>query len=637
MDIFPYEPRPYQRDVVAFISSAIADGKSVVMESGTGTGKTVCSLAGVIPYAKAMGKRVIYITRTKSQQKQVISELKEISRVSGVFGIALQGRSVSTCPMMAENKEFSEGSPEEMSHLCSRMKKDNGAGCKCRYYQKLKEIEPEEYVNLLKTEFPDPESFQKRCVSDGICPYEMVKIAAKDADVVTAPYTFVVIPPIRNHMMEWMETSIEDCIIIVDEAHNMPDFLRDSCTSEYTLAALDRVEKEAMERHNPEVADGVAVSDVVSAMKACFSECMAEYLHEDDGLIPFGVLQECLMSELGVPSPVLNGMYKNMIEIGELIKEEKRERFKLPRSYIGHLGMFLQIWSACDDECYVRLINGGKNPSLEAYCMDPYEAAEPFRICHASLHMSGTLEPLEQYISELGLDSCVSATFDSPFDPENLLTLYTEDVTTRHKDLEIDPDNMIRIKDYIVSLVNSVGRNSVVFFPSYDMIGKFISMNLLQEINSQIYLEYKGMSQAELMETVHNFKTSGGAVLFAVTGGRISEGIDFPDEDLEMAIIVGLPYPKPTSKKNALTRYCDFRFGNGWNYVFKTPMIRKMRQARGRLIRSETDRGVAVILDSRVTQIYGFGALESHNPVKEAISFFDDMSVPAYIDRTNHF
>ena len=136
------------------------------------------------------------------------------------------------------------------------------------------------------------------------------------------------------------------------------------------------------------------------------------------------------------------------------------------------------------------------------------------------------------------------------------------------------------------------------------------------------------MSQVELMETVDNFRSSSGGVLFAVTGGRISEGVDFPDRDLEVAVIVGLPYPRPSFKKEALIRYYDRRFGNGWECVVKTPMVRKMRQARGRLIRSENDRGAAVILDSRVTQIYGFGSIPSKDPVADISDFFDGLIAP---------
>lgn len=76
-------------------------------------------------------------------------------------------------------------------------------------------------------------------------------------------------------------------------------------------------------------------------------------------------------------------------------------------------------------------------------------------------------------------------------------------------------------------------------------------------------------------------------------------------------------------------RYCQYRFDNGWDHVVKFPMVRKMRQARGRLIRSGTDRGVAVILDNRVTQIAGFGAILSNDLVRDCNMFFDGVMSPS--------
>ena len=91
-------------------------------------------------------------------------------------------------------------------------------------------------------------------------------------------------------------------------------------------------------------------------------------------------------------------------------------------------------------------------------------------------------------------------------------------------------------------------------------------------------------------------------MLFSVMGGRISEGIDFPDKELQLAVIIGLPYPQPTAKQRALMHYYERKFRKGWEYTVKAPTRRKMLQAIGRLIRTETDVGAAVILDRRAKQ-----------------------------------
>jgi DNA excision repair protein ERCC-2 len=114
-----------------------------------------------------------------------------------------------------------------------------------------------------------------------------------------------------------------------------------------------------------------------------------------------------------------------------------------------------------------------------------------------------------------------------------------------------------------------------------------------------VYVEEQNLSQETLMRVLDEFKNDRGSVLFSVIGGRLSEGMDFPAEELEIAVLVGIPYPRPTAKQRGLEHYYDVKFGKGWEYTVKAPALRKMLQSLGRLIRSESDRGVGIILDRR--------------------------------------
>ena len=135
------------------------------------------------------------------------------------------------------------------------------------------------------------------------------------------------------------------------------------------------------------------------------------------------------------------------------------------------------------------------------------------------------------------------------------------------------------------------------------------------------------MSQGALMELVTEFKDHGaqesdGAALFSVMGGRISEGMDFPAEQLEIAVIVGIPYPKPTARQRGLQRYYDLKFQKGWEYTVEAPTARKLLQSIGRLIRDETDRGVAVILDKRAPRFRRY-----MQDMEESKNLVDDISM----------
>ena len=619
--IFPYTPRGEQDDLIDFIRSSVSEGKSAVIESGTGTGKTVCSLTGVLEDQPYHGSKVVYLTRTKSQQKQVMSEMREINKNRDIFAVAIQGRSATTCPMMIKDPELSYGTPDELSKWCSEFKKRKGKEGGCPYFDAIENANIDQIIAKMRDDLPDPESFQKRCLDMGLCPYEMSKAAIPFANLVCAPYPFMLTRAARNAFVDWLGVPINEVVIITDEAHNVPDYLREIESSEYTLHALDYVEKEVSQWGDELIHDDIRISDMISAMRTAFREATDEYLNEEDGLIPPYFLEESLMSSLKTTSFNILKMTKNMIDIGENIIEKKKEMRKLPRSYIRSLGAFLFTWMNSDDISYVKLINGGERTSFEVYSMDPYEAAEPFRICRSSIHMSGTLEPLEEYVEELGLDANIRR-FDSPFDPNNLLSLYDEDVTTKHEEMMRDPDMIRTLENHTMDIIGSVVRNTAVFFSSYSMMDRFIADGIPDMLDREVYYERREMGQVELMETVDSFRTSEGSVLFAVAGGRVSEGLDFPSKDLELVIIVGVPYPYPTVKLNSLVRYEDYRFGNGWEHAVKSPTVRKMRQARGRLIRSETDRGVCVVLDRRIGAVQGFDASPCSNIPLAVREFF---------------
>ena len=127
------------------------------------------------------------------------------------------------------------------------------------------------------------------------------------------------------------------------------------------------------------------------------------------------------------------------------------------------------------------------------------------------------------------------------------------------------------------------------------------------------------------MKVISDFKLSPGkSLLHAVSGGRVSEGLDFPGSEMELAIIAGIPYPKPTSKQKALQHFCEIRFGMGWDHAVKAPTARKLEQAIGRLIRSESDRGVAIILDKRAVHFKDtIEARKCEDPVSEVKGFFE--------------
>ena len=618
-DLFPYEYRPGQRELVRFISNTVDDGMSPVVEAGTGTGKTVSALAATLPTVLERGMKVIYLTRTKSQQKQVIREAAAIGH--GILCVGLQGRTAASCPMMRDDPDLASGTSEEISKLCSEYKRRDAGECRCRFYANIEHTDIDSWVERIREEHPEPEGFARLCEEAELCPYEMLKYALPHADVIAASYPFVFMPQILARLVDWIGIPLHRTVIVVDEAHNLPDYLRDVQTFEYSRAALDLAEKEARENGDSEVHEGLTVTDIVGVLREVLGYAVKEYLIDDDGILPPYFLEDELMSRLGMTSVSIMRIVQALEDIGDSIAERKKQRRKLPRSYIGSMGRFMRAWLTGSEDCHVRLVLGGDNPCFQSYCMDPSGASDPLNECFASVHMSGTLEPIDAYIRDIGLDRAVPTTLNGFFPRENLLTLYSDEVSMRYEDRFIE-SNYARIRQLLYDTVNSVRVNTAVFFPSYQFMDRMLDDGVASDLGRDIYYERRDMPQEELMEVFDSFRTSEGSVLFCVTGGRISEGLDFPDKSLELAVLIGIPYPKPTAKMRAMTRYYDAKFGDGRLYVSIIPASRKMRQSIGRLIRSETDRGVAVILDRRAASLRDISPMLCGDIPTAVASFF---------------
>ncbi|MEW5936702.1 MAG: ATP-dependent DNA helicase [Candidatus Thermoplasmatota archaeon] len=638
--LFPYEPRPNQAEIMALISRTLHKGGHAVIESGTGSGKTVCALAPSLEYALKHRKKVLYLTRTNAQQRQVIMEIRAIAKRRRVYGLGLQGRH-NTCLMARDDPKLQEGSSEELSKLCSEFKGRAMRGQEdgCRYFKALCACSMDEIWEWAHTHLPTIEEFMEHCTGLGICPYEANKALVPRAVVVTAPYVYFFEPKILNALLEWMSTPMEDLIVVVDEAHNLPEYGREVRSADLSLHTLGRAERETETYGDPELMSGTSCADLCRILQDLIAKIAKEYVIEDDGLVPPNMVEEMMMSALRVTSRHLMILWDEMITYGEMVAEHKRKAGRLPRSYVRAVGAFLQRWMTTDDVEYVKLVLGGDNPSIEMYALDPSNATKGLMRCHATLHISGTLAPLEEYRDSIGLpDGTEMARFPSPFPTEHRLILYSPEVTTKFEEISRDPELVERMRAQLRKIAEGVKKSTILFFPSFNVMSQFLGTHPNQTpgnldgsplttilptsaaLARPVYIERQGMPQDSLMSLVQGFKGSEGALMCSVVGGRISEGLDFPAQELEVAVLVGIPYPKPTAKQKALLRYYDLKFDKGWEYTVKAPTARKMLQCVGRLIRSESDRGVAVILDKRAVHF-----MEQLGEIKETKDVVEDV------------
>ena len=629
----PYSPRGNQPEIIDRINSAIRHQSHIVLESPTGSGKTFCSLAAVLPVAIENNLRIVYCVRTNSQQKQVVHELQQFRRVDySISAVAFQGRE-SLCPEQKYDHELKRSNWVEKSKICKSLKMQSRMEVGgCRFYRKLLRG-GDSLVKKWSSDILTAEEFAEQAEEVGICPYELNKLILKEAKVVIVPYVYFFEEFIRKFMLERMGVSLDKVIVVVDEAHNLPEWSRNAASESLTIETINRAVVES-NKYGLQLADGRHTTSFLNIVEASIESLRDYHIpdNEEEGLLPSHLVApdsevptfETEMMSLG--KMTLYNLQRDSSEIakmGQLIRQSLLDLGKRPRSYVGSVGDFLCRWLDSIENHSIRLV--GNDPRrLETVCLDPRVMTGFLDSTAGVVSMSGTLSPLEMFRDLVGLRSdTILEKYGSTFPRDNKKMLYLKDVTTSYAELNSKPQIWDKLVERLDLIITSFSGNIALFFPSYRLLE-----SALEKLNlaKPIYCEYRGMEQEELMHTVESFKSESGAVLAGVMGGRLAEGIDYPDSSLEMAVIVGIPYPAPGVRQDALQHYYDISFdGRGWEFAVESPAIRKLLQAAGRVVRSETDKGFIIITDSRASRFLEYAPeLEAVDDiVPEIHSFFE--------------
>ena len=603
----PYKLRGNQKQIIDSIRLTIDNKNHMVLEAPTGSGKTFSSLAATLPFVIEQDFRIIYCVRTNSQQKQVIHELNQFKKSGNqIKAVAIQGRD-ALCPQQKYDKEIKKSNWSEKSKICKSLKMQVKMGeAGCPFYRPLLR-KSQSLVSEWSSKLLTAQEFAIEAEEANLCPYELNKLLLKEAQVVIVPYVYFFEEFIRKYLLGWMGTSIDRIITIIDEAHNLPDWARGAASESMTLESINRALNEAKD-YGYQLENGRDPVQFLNFVEASIERLAEDHIlkNEDEGLLPSHIVSpdsetstfETEMMSLGKMTLYrLKQDSTELAKMGQMIRQNLLDHSKRPRSYLGSVGDFLCRWLDSIESHTIRLV--GKNPlRLEKVCLDPRIMTGFLDETAGVVSMSGTISPLDMFRDLVGLrpDSTLVRR-ESVFPKTNKKVVFLDDINTSYRMLASDFDMLNKIKVKIRKIINFFDGNIALFFPSYKLLN-----STLDDFNVKkpVYREYQGMNQEELMSTVESFKSDRGAILAGVMGGRLSEGIDYPDTTLEMAIIVGIPYPSPGARQEALQHYYDIKFdGRGWKFAVESPAVRKLLQAAGRVVRSETDKGLIVIADNR--------------------------------------
>jgi len=622
--------RPGQDRIVEAVQQSTKLGGPLLIDAATGSGKTVAALAPLLEHAEAADHRVLYLVRTHAQEVQVLAEARAISRRMDkpFLAVGLEGRQ-GRCLLLEGTAEIRGATAEEHGKLCADRKRatkeafDKGQPFiepselpelpekgpldltdldGCAYYARVLQADLDALTDRFREKLTEPREFDAYCRAENLCPYELAKNLAGRARLVTAPYAFFFHPHIRASLLRWMGVDASRVDLVVDEAHNLPDQLRELASVTLAHDTIRRARSELAEHGDFQLPDGPGAARFFEVAGEVLESLVAQYAPEVDGILPPGALEDGLLTAFGGTSLRLDTWLARMVEWGETLRETRRRARRLPRSWVHTAALSLLSWPQLEPPQYVKIVTRSPRRALEAYALDAGLPAAPIRDCHLSVHLSGTLAPLDEYRDALDFpEETRRLSVPSQFPPENRILLFDAGATTRYEEIQNDPSAIPRLADRLVELIFALPVRVAVFFPSFDLLDRVLAAGLSAAIPRDAVIETRKTPMGDLWQSIEGMKNGPKQmVLLGVTGGRIAEGVDFPGDTLEAVILAGLPYPRPTARREALRQYLDARtHGRGWEYVFEAPAQRAVVQAIGRMIRSESDRGIAIVVDHR--------------------------------------
>ena len=578
---FPYRAlREGQETLLGECYRDIRHGKRLFAEAPTGIGKTVSVL---YPAVRALGEgscdKIFYLTAKASTRREAFRAAKDIYAAGGHLRTVILTSRDQICPNRAAHDD-----PAGITAHCNPLLCPRAA----HFYDRV----PVALCDCLDHGNGFTRSVIEKTAQDyGICPYEFQLELSEFCDTVICDYNYVFDPMVCLRRYFADDAAGERYVFLVDEAHNLADRARAMYSAELTLAAAENAWRTLTGEGRP-VPEGLdALEGLIGALRACRSLCR-EHTETDSA----GVKHGYYLSHAGLERlyPLADAC---RAFLGSLTAGGCSDAAVVELS--GALKRFAVIAERYDSHFLTFLERHGHDVTVRLVCLDPSGVlGAVLEKAKAAVFFSATLTPPEYFSNILGGGKgAVRLSLASPFDPANFCLAAVTGISTRYEDRE---KSAKKIAACIAGAVSGKRGNYMVFFPSYDYLGRVLEAFRERYPSVEVIEQARGMGQNGREDFLARFADDGRLrVGFCVLGGSFSEGVDLPGGRLIGTVVVGVGLPGLSSERNILREYYDEDGAPGYDYAYTYPGMNRVLQAVGRVIRREDDRGVAVLIDDR--------------------------------------
>lgn len=562
---FPFPYREGQRDLVVSVYRTILRKKKLFIQAPTGVGKT---MATVFPAVRAvgegLGEKIFYLTAktiTRTVAEQAFSLLKE------------KGLLYKTITLTAKEKicfcEEAECNPDACPYAKGHFDRVNDA------------------VFDLITHSGDwsREVLEEQAKKYMVCPFEMSLDVSNWADAVICDYNYAFDP--QAHLKRFFsESGKGEYLFLIDEAHNLVERGREMYSASLYKEDLLEVRK-LVKAEDPKLAKGL-------------SECNQQFLE---------LKRECehyqiLKSVSHIALKLMNVLSKLEDYLEECKDAEKKKRVL---DFYFAVRSFLNIHDIMDENYVIfsEMMEDGRF-QIKLFCVNPAVNLQNYlEQGNSTIFFSATLLPVHYYKKLLSVEKDDYAVYaHSSFPQENKFLFIGTDVSTRYT--RRGESTYQRFARYIAVMAEQKKGNYMAFFPSYRFLEEVHTCFLEcvdHEVDSICQVSYMDEEQREEFLEEFEQEREKSLVAFCVMGGIFSEGIDLTDDKLIGAVIAGTGLPQVCTEREILKQYFNAADMDGFDYAYLYPGMNKVLQSAGRVIRTESDRGVILLLDDRFREM----------------------------------
>ncbi|AQW21376.1 ATP-dependent helicase [Lentilactobacillus curieae] len=566
---FPFPKyRAGQYDISKVVYKTIVNDKHLFLEAPTGTGKTISTL---FPAVKSMGEelinRIFYFTAKQSTRRVCEEAVKLLSgKGLAIKSITLTAREQISFP---EEKDV----PADQNPYM------------VGYYNRIKPAILDIINNESQITKAEVQSYAQKHQVD---PFEFSLDVSLFCDIIICDYNYLFDPQV--HLQRFFSVPDNTNCFLIDEAHNLVSRAREMYSATLSMKPIPNL----IERLKANEEENQPVIKRLRGLKRAFMRYSKESRDND----------ESTYSQVE-PIPNFTSKVSKLIDaIHDWLSGRKpSDTVDAVVDYYLSCRTYNLISQYYDETYRTRIVLTDDDILFRQFCIDPaQQISESLDLGRAAILFSATLSPLDYYRRVLGNEpNSIKYAAGSSFPRNNFELIIQQgiDTTYRHRQNSI-PD----ICASLFAMINGREGHYLAFFPSMTYMNKVVEAFNLAYPDIETHMQQADMSHEERTEFLNRFRATDGKTMmgFAVLGGIFSEGVDLKSEQLIGVAIVGVGLPMINEESNLVKDYYDNDNHQGFMFAYQLPGFNNVTQAAGRLIRTQTDKGIIVLMDARFAQ-----------------------------------